>query len=291
MKIKATFKQYFQLTKPGIIAGNLVSVAGGFFLAAGNFINYSLLFFTLIGVYLVVSSGCVFNNYIDKDIDRKMNRTRNRALVKNLVSEKASLIYASLLGVNGFLLLWMHTNNLVVVLAMLGFLIYVVIYTLFLKRHSTYSILVGSLSGAIPPVIGYCAVTYKLDAVALILLLIFTVWQIPHSYAIAIFRIDDYRAAEIPILPIVRGISTTKNRIILYILCFSCVTLILPLSGITGYKYSTISLIVNIYWFFTALFGYKKKQEKVWARKVFLCSIISIVTISIAMSFDSRPYA
>lgn len=279
-------KQYLQITKPGIIFGNLISVVGGFLLAAQGSVDYALLLATLLGVSLVIASGCVFNNYIDRDIDKMMERTKNRALVKGLIDPKTSLVYASLLGIIGVLLLCFMTNVLAVILAVIGLIIYVGIYSLYMKRHSVYGTLVGSLSGATPPVIGYCAVTGQFDTAAFILFFIFCVWQMPHSYAIAIFRIKDYRAANIPILPIIKGISVTKNHITLYILAFMVATLMLTLSGYTGYHYFIVTGAVNLWWFVMALRGYQAIDNHLWARKLFVFSIIAITSLSIMMSID-----
>ena len=158
------FKRYLQVTKPGIIFGNLISVIGGFLLASKGHIDYPLFAWTLIGVSLVVASGCVFNNYIDRDIDRKMERTKNRVLVKGLIAPKTSLVYATLLGLAGFMLLWFGANPLACWLGVMGFVVYVGVYSLYMKRHSVYGTLIGSLSGAAPPVIGYCAVTGNFDS-------------------------------------------------------------------------------------------------------------------------------
>lgn len=169
------------------------------------------------GVSLVVASGCVFNNYIDRDIDKKMERTKNRVLVKGLIAPSVTSLMRPLWVLVGFALLYIAANPLAMWLAVMGFVVYVGVYSLYMKRHSVYGTLIGSLSGAAPPVIGYCAVTNEFDAGALILLAIFSLWQMPHSYAIAIFRFKDYQAANIPVLPVVKGISVAKNHITVYI--------------------------------------------------------------------------
>lgn len=279
-------KQYLQVTKPGIIFGNLISVIGGFLLASKGSIDYALFLATIIGVSLVVASGCVFNNYIDRDIDKKMERTKNRVLVRGLISPQVSLVYASLLGIAGFVLLYVGANTLAMLLAMVGFFIYVVVYSLYMKRKSVYGTLIGSLSGAAPPVIGYCAVSNQFDAGALILLLIFSLWQMPHSYAIAIFRFKDYQAASIPVLPVIKGISVTKNHITLYILAFMVATLMLTISGYAGYKYLIVAALVSVWWLGMALSGYKADDDRVWARKLFVFSIIAITSLSVMMSVD-----
>ncbi|MBA0167531.1 MULTISPECIES: heme o synthase [Pectobacterium] len=285
-------KQYLQVTKPGIIFGNLISVIGGFLLAAQGRIDYPLFLATLVGVSLVVASGCVFNNVIDRDIDKKMERTKNRVLVKGLISLKVTLVYASLLGIAGFALLYIAANPLAMWLAVMGFAVYVGVYSLYMKRHSVYGTLIGSLSGAAPPVIGYCAVSNQFDAGALILLLIFSLWQMPHSYAIAIFRFKDYQAANIPVLPVVKGISVAKNHITLYIVAFAVATLMLSLGGYAGYKYLVVAAAVSVWWLGMALSGYKNAiDDRVWARKLFVFSIVAITSLSVMMSVDSMAPA
>lgn len=279
-------KQYLQVTKPGIIFGNLISVVGGFLLASKGSIDYPLFLATLLGVSLVVASGCVFNNYIDRDIDKKMERTKNRVLVRGLIAPSVTLVYATLLGIAGFALLYIAANPLAMWLAVMGFVVYVGVYSLYMKRHSVYGTLIGSLSGSAPPVIGYCAVTNEFDAGALILLAIFSLWQMPHSYAIAIFRFKDYQAANIPVLPVVKGISVAKHHITVYILAFMIATLMLTLGGYAGYKYLIVAAAVSVWWLGMALRGYKTENDSVWARKLFVFSIVAITSLSVMMSID-----
>ena len=279
-------KQYLQVTKPGIIFGNLISVVGGFLLASKGSIDYPLFLATLLGVSLVVASGCVFNNYIDRDIDKKMERTKNRVLVKGLIAPSVTLVYATVLGIAGFVLLYIGANPLAMWRAVMGFVVYVGVYSLYMKRHSVYGTLIGSLSGAAPPVIGYCAVTNEFDAGALILLAIFSLWQMPHSYAIAIFRFKDYQAANIPVLPVVKGISVAKNHITVYIVAFMVATLMLTLGGYAGYKYLIVAAAVSVWWLGMALRGYKAENDSVWARKLFVFSIVAITSLSVMMSID-----
>ena len=283
------FKRYLLITKPGIIMGNLISVLGGFFLAANGSQSLQLLLMTLMGVSLVIASGCVFNNYIDRDIDGLMERTRNRVLVKGLISPRASLIYASLLGVAGVLLLG-QINGLAALLGGLGFVVYVGLYSLWLKRRSVYGTLVGSLSGAMPPVIGYCAVRGEFDSGALVLLLIFSLWQMPHSYAIAIFRLRDYQAAGIPVLPVLRGIRVTKDHMLGYIIAFALAALMLTGTGYAGYGYLGVALLVSAIWLLLAVNGYRVSDDAVWARKLFFFSIIAISALSLMMSVDGLPH-
>jgi len=279
-------KQYLLVTKPGIIFGNLVSVIGGFFLASKGSLDLPLFLATITGVSLVIASGCAFNNYIDQDIDRIMERTKNRVLVQGLISPKVTLIYATVLGLIGVALLDIVANRLAALLAVMGFVVYVGLYSLWLKRKSVYGTLIGSLSGAAPPVIGYCAVSNQFDMAALILLLIFSLWQMPHSYAIAIFRFKDYQSASIPVLPVKYGISVTKNHIFRYILAFAVATLMLTLSGYAGYSYFIVATLISVSWLAMAQAGFKTTNDQVWAKKLFMFSIIAITTLSVMMSID-----
>ncbi|MXP67580.1 heme o synthase [Pantoea sp. Aalb] len=279
-------KQCLQVTKPGIIFANLISLIGGFLLAAKGNINYFLLFSSLVGMSLVIASSCIFNNVIDRDIDMKMTRTKNRVLVKGLISKKLSLIYATILGLTGLILIYIEVNILSMWLAIIGFVVYVVIYSLYMKRKSIYGTLVGSIAGATPPVIGYCAVTNKFNDGAFILLTIFSLWQIPHSYAISIFCLKDYEAANIPVLPLIKGIRIAKIHIILYILAFMISTFMLSFNGYTGYNYLIIATVLSIWWLRMAFLGKKTSNNTIWARKIFIFSIITIISLSVMMSID-----
>ncbi|TEF35764.1 protoheme IX farnesyltransferase [Pseudomonas aeruginosa] len=279
-------KRYLLVAKPGIIFGNLIAVAGGYFLAARGSVEPMLLLATVIGLSLVVASGCVLNNCIDRDIDRHMERTRGRVTVTGQISLKAALAHGLVLGVAGFGLLWWRTNPLTTALAGFGYFVYVGLYSLWFKRRSQYGTLVGSLSGAMPPVVGYCAVSGQFDAGAASLLAIFCLWQMPHSYAIAIFRLKDYEAAGIPVLPVARGIAATKIHIVLYILAFMAATLALCLGGYAGYGYLLVAVAVSLWWLAIALTGYWTADDRVWARKLFAFSIIAITALSVMMSID-----
>ena len=156
-------KNYVLVAKPGIVFGNLISAAAGFFLASKGRVDGVALPATLLGISLVVASGCVFNNCVDRKIDQKMIRTRNRALAKGLISVTIAVSYATILGIAGMALLWAATNLLSVVIVLAGLVIYVGVYSLYMKPNSVYGALIGSLAGAAPPLAGYCAVTGRFD--------------------------------------------------------------------------------------------------------------------------------
>jgi protoheme IX farnesyltransferase len=279
-------KNYLLVTKPGIILGNMVTAAGGFFLASRGRIEISVMMSALIGISLVVASGCVFNNCIDRSMDRKMTRTRNRVLAQGLISTKATVCYAALLGATGTALLWTATNLLSVAMVLSGLAIYVGLYSLYLKRHSVYGTLIGSLAGAAPPLAGYCAVSNRFDTEALILLSIFILWQMPHCYAIAIFRFQDYVAASIPVLPVKLGIRAAKKHIVGYILAFMAASLMLTFGGYTGYTYLVVMTVLGLSWLVMAWSGYRTSDDRFWAKNLLIVSILNIFVLSVMMSID-----
>lgn len=279
-------KHYWQVIKPGIIAGNLVSFLGGFFLASRGQPNIVLLLTTATGLSLVIASACVLNNCADRDIDRRMQRTRNRVLARGLMSPWTAIVYASVLGLTGAALLLATGRLLPFMLAMAGFAVYAGAYSLYLKRHSVHATLIGSLSGAAPPLVGYCAANGRFDLGALILLLIFALWQIPHFYAIAIYRLEDYRAAAIPVLPAKRDVATTKRHMVCYMFAFVAATLMLRYSEYAGDIYLAMIAATGLGWLLLAWKGYSGEDDRVWARKIFVYSLVAVMVLSGAMSVD-----
>lgn len=263
-----------------------MSAAGGFLLASRGAGDLRLGAAALAGISLVVAAGAVCNNCIDRDIDARMERTRNRAMPRGLVSIRAALAYAALLGLAGEGLLLAGAGRLPALLAALGFLVYVGLYSLLLKRRSVHGTLVGSLSGAVPPVAGYCAASGGMDGGALLLFLMFALWQMPHSYAVAILRLDDYKAAGIPVGPVRLGVAATRRHILYYILAFTLAAAMMTAGGYTGYAYLAVTAASGAYWFALALAGRRAADTRAWARGIFVCSLFTIMVLNIMMSLD-----
>jgi heme o synthase len=278
-------KAYFSLAKPGIIMGNALTAIGGFFLAArGNF-NGSLLCATLTGLSLIVASACAFNNYIDRSADQKMSRTQNRPLAKGVISPRGAVIFAIALLFLGTLLLTTLVNPLAAGIALAGFVIYVFAYS-FLKYRSTHATLVGSIAGALPPVVGYCAVAHHLDGGALLLLLIIALWQMPHFFAIAIYRIQEYASARIPVLPLSKGIHRTKIHMLCYTIAFGLSSLMLTLFHYTGTTYAVTMSLLSVVWIGLSIQGFKAESDTRWARKMFLFSLVAVTIFCTVIPFS-----
>lgn len=278
-------KTYYYLMKPGIIMGNIITTAGGFMLASKGHISVPLFLATLLGLGLVIASACVVNNYTDREIDQKMERTKQRALVQGLISGKMALLFAFCLGFLGLVVLVVFTNLLTTTIALAGFFIYVVLYAI-LKCRSIHGTLVGSLAGGVPPVVGYCAASGCFDLGAFLLFLILVLWQMPHFFSIAIYRFKDYAAASIPLLPIKKGIPTAKIHMQFYILAFLFASLLLTLFGYTGYIYFVVASALGIAWLVLCARGFKSEQDTLWARGMFRFSLVVITLLFIAISLD-----
>ncbi|WP_411691112.1 heme o synthase [Acinetobacter gandensis] len=284
-------KKYLFLTKPGILFGNFVTTLGGYFVATQGSVDFLLLLLTLLGTTLVVASGCVVNNVIDQDIDIKMQRTQNRALVKKTISEPVAYVYALVLGVLGFCILWFWVNAYAFLFAVIGFVVYVVFYSLWTKRTTIHQTVIGSISGASPPVIGYTAVANQFDIAALLIFIGYALWQMPHSWAIAVYRFDDYKNAGIPILPVARSIQRTKIESLIYVVLFTITMNLLFVFGYANWLYLVILNALCIYWFYIGVLGFKAENDQVWAKRFFLFSVILITIISICFSFTSTAPA
>jgi protoheme IX farnesyltransferase len=212
-----SIRAYYELTKPGIVYGNVLVAAAGFLYAAAGHPNWVLFLYTLVGLALVIASACVFNNYFDSDIDKKMLRTASRALAVGNISRHCALLFGAILGITGAALLLFLTTLPAFAAALLGFVVYVAVYTP-LKHVTPQALWVGAIAGATPPVVGYAAVTGSIDSTACWFFVFLFLWQVPHFLGIAAYRYDEYAAANIPLLinrPTARGKKT--GRVVFYI--------------------------------------------------------------------------
>ena len=275
------FQLYYQMTKPGIVYSNVMTGASGYLLASKWHIHILKLLSLLLGMGLLIAGACVLNNYLDRGLDARMERTSKRAIPAGKVSLVQALGYGAALLVIGFLFL-LNTNNLTLVLGALAVFFYVVVYGFF-KRHSVYGTFVGTLPGAASLVAGYTSVTGKFTFGALLLLLLMVCWQMPHFYGIAIYRLKDYSSAGLPLWPIKRGIDSTVKQIRLYIEGFLVVCFLLTVFGYAGYSFLAVMVLVGGYWLNLAFKNVDSKNEEAWAKKVFLTSLMVLLTMSVML--------
>jgi len=214
-----------------------------------------------------------------------MQRTEKRELVVGSISKHNALSFGILLGLIGFFVLYLYVNILTALVAFAGFSSYIFLYTP-LKRKSHWGTQVGSISGAMPIVVGYTAVTNRLDITALILFLCMVLWQMPHFYAIATRRIDDYRKANIPVLPVVYGITATKTSIVFYIFAYLVAVSSLTAFGYAGYTFEVVMMIVGAVWLMRGIQGFTAKDDTLWAKKLFLFSLVVLITFSVTLAFS-----
>jgi heme o synthase len=280
-------KAYYWLTKPGIIYGNLITATAGFLLASRWHVNIELLVATLLGLGLVIASACVFNNVLDRGLDARMARTRRRALVTGQISPPAALIYATTLGLAGATLLAAFTSLLALTIALSGLVGYVVIYGV-AKRRTVLGTLVGSLPGAVPPVVGYTAVTGHLDLAALILFAILVTWQMPHFYAIALYRLGDYTSAGLPVLPAKRGPAVSKRHILAYIIAFTLIAPLLTVLRYTSIVYFIIMLALGLAWLALGLTRLANTNDETWGRDMFRFSLVVLLGFSVTVAMTVR---
>ena len=256
----------------------------GFFLAAST-VQFSLI--ALIGatggIALIIASACVLNNIIDRDIDKKMRRTKRREVVSGSISIPKAIIFLTILGLAGFALLLFLTNILTLILGVIAYVWYVVIYGI-AKRTTPLSTIIGGVAGSLPPMAGYTALTGSIDAAAIILFLILFFWQLPHFYAISMFRQSDYSKAGIPVWSVRYGLKSTKVQILVSAIVYGVVASLLTFFGYTGVIYLVISTALSIYWIYKGIVLYKKIDDIKWARTMFGISLIVLLAMCLLIS-------
>jgi protoheme IX farnesyltransferase len=233
----------------------------------------------MIGSSLVIACGCVINNYIDRNIDRKMARTKQRALVTGQVRPRLAMIYAAGLGISGFAVLSLLTNRLTVAAGIVGLFFYLVMYSIW-KRKAPIGTVVGSVSGATPIFAGYTAATDRFDTAAVLLFLAMVLWQMPHFYAIAMYRFKDYQQAGLPVLPVRKGMQRAKLEILIYVAAFTVAATALTLYHFTGYIYLVVMVVLGLIWFWKGAAGFKTLDDNKFGRKMFFFSLVVLLTFS-----------
>ena len=279
-------KDLIALTKPGLLRLNMFAALGGFWVASKWHIDFVIMIWMLIGSTLTMASATVVNNYWDRELDLRMERTKNRTLPMGRMKPSAVLAYGLILGIAGISILFIFVNSITGYLGLLGWFAYIVIYTIWLKRTSTWSTSIGGISGAMPPVIGYCAVVGTVDIGAWLLFAFLFLWQPAHFWSLAIRRVEEYRAAGFPLLPVVKGVKRTKLQMIPYILLLLPTVIMLYTYGYAGIYFLIIAILFTLFWLVHTLMGLKitdKQETDKWAKFNFIISINYLMVVFIAM--------
>jgi len=286
-KVRTSWKDYFNLAKPRMVATNLITAVGGFWVASKWNIDWLLLIYMLVGTALVMGSACAFNNVIDREHDMKMERTSKRAIPMGKISVSSAVLYASVLGVTGLAVLFFLVNPISALLGLIGHIGYVLIYTYWLKPTSTWSTSVGGIAGAVPPMIGYCAVSGSVDAGAILLFILMFAWQPPHFWALGIRKVEEYRKAEYPLLPVVKGVSRTKKQMVPYLIVLFPTTILLYTMGYVGMIFLIGAMVLLIAWTWSCVVGFFTKDDKQWAMRSFKYSLYYLTFVFLLMIIDT----
>ena len=285
------WQDYLQLCKPKVVAMLLITAFIGMQLAYPNFSDLTAfsslltMLIALIGIGCAASAAAVINHVVDVNIDALMQRTKKRPMVNGRVSVNNAVWFATFLATLAMALLSIYVNALTAVLTFFGIIGYAFIYTMYLKHRTPQNIVIGGLSGALPPLLGWTSITNSIDINGTLLLLIIFVWTPAHFWALAIDRVDDYKKANVPMLPVVKGIAYTKNAIVVY----ACLTLgasVLPyVTGLSGIVYLSCAIACGT-WYLSLCLRLKYDATNRRAKPCFYASINYLLALFLALLVD-----
>ena len=286
IKTIALFQNYIKLTKPRIIPLLLITAIGGMLLGAKETPNITTILTVLIGGSLASGGASSINQYLEHDIDTKMSRTNDRPIATGTIKPINALIFGIVLNIISLFVFIIYTNLLSGLLAIGATIFYVVVYTIILKRSTHQNIVIGGAAGAIPPIIGWTAVTGSLGIPALLLFAIIFIWTPPHFWALSLILKDDYAAAKIPMLPVVHGIEKTKKEIFKYSILVFITTLTLIFAENIGLIYIIPTFILGLLFIYLS-WDLLKSEEIKKAKSLFYYSMLYLSIIFIAIMIDS----
>jgi protoheme IX farnesyltransferase len=282
----ATWRDYYELGKPRVVALIVFTAVVGMFLAVPGVPPWTALLYGTLGIGLAASSAAAINHVVDRRFDEKMARTMNRPIPTGHVTTRQALAYAALIGTLSMVLLWRLVNPLTAVLTFLSLIGYAVLYTVWLKHVTPQNIVIGGAAGAAPPVLGWTAVTGSADPHALLLFLIIFAWTPPHFWALAIARRKEYAKAGIPMLPVAYGVEFTQLHILLYTILLFIVTLLPYLTGMSGLLYLAVALVLNVVFTRYAVRLRRPDASEQLAMQVFRYSINYLMLLFAALLVD-----
>ena len=280
------FRAYVALTKPRIIVLLLFTALGGMFLAAQGAPDIVTLLVVLFAGTLASAGANALNQWFDKDIDEAMSRTRKRPVVVGTIPNSHAIAFGIVTNAIAFAMLTSMVNLLSAVLTLCATLFYVLVYTMALKRTSTQNIVIGGAAGAIPPAVGWVAVTGSLDLPAIYLFAIVFFWTPPHFWALSLLLKDDYASANVPMLPVVAGVDVTKKSILLYTILMLALTTMFALTGAVGLVYLASSAVLGVLFIYYALRLIRRPGIE-GAKPLYLYSLLYLAVLFLAIIADS----
>lgn len=282
---RSIFKDYLELTKPRVVALMILTSVIGMFLAVPGMVPLDVLILGNLGIALCAGSAAAVNHLVDRQIDLKMARTRNRPVATGRIDPIPASLFTFAIGALGTWILVAYINVLTAVLTILALLGYAVVYTLWLKRATPQNIVIGGIAGAAPPLLGWTAVTGEIDPHALLLVLIIFAWTPPHFWALAVHRKNDYAKAEIPMLPVTHGERYTKLNILLYTLIMIVVTVLPYVFYMFSWLYLVGALVLGavfLYWAIIMMIG----KDPNSGMSTFKYSILYLMLLFVVMLAD-----
>jgi protoheme IX farnesyltransferase len=280
-----SWKNYYTLCKPNVVAEMLFTAVVGMLLAVPGMPPIGPFIYGTIGIALAASSAAAVNHFIDRKADAQMARTEKRPLPTGELSTTNVITFAFVLGLSSMLILILLVNTLTAILTFLSLFGYAIIYTLYLKRATPQNIVIGGIFGATPPLLGWCAMTGEIHPYSLLLALIIYVWTPPHFWALAIARREEYAKVNIPMLPVTHGPEFTRLQILLYTILLMIVTLLPYLTGMSGLIYLVSAVLLGFGFIYYAVLMMRKKDNKT-AMKTFVYSIVYITLLFAALLID-----
>jgi protoheme IX farnesyltransferase len=279
------WSQYMALTKPRVVQLIVFCAVIGMLLAEPGWPNLRLALPAAVGIWLVASAAAAFNCLVEQQIDRKMARTAWRPTAKGELSNTQALVFSLLLGVGGSVLLYLAVNPLTMWLTFATFVGYAVIYTVVLKPLTPQNIVIGGASGAMPPVLGWAAMRGDVGPEALVMCLIIFLWTPPHFWALALYRVEDYRRSGLPMLPVTHGSDFTRLNVLLYTFVLFAGTLLPFIIGMSSWLYLGSALVLG-FWFIALAFKLWRSYSDELARKTFRFSILHLSLLFAALLMD-----
>jgi protoheme IX farnesyltransferase len=282
----SSIRTYYYLTKPGLIYGNLLTVIGGYLYGAIMHPKLSTLIGVVVGSGLVMASGTVLNNIQDRDMDQHMKRTKKRALVTGEITPTQATVYSIALGSIGLAVLGATTNALTVTLGAIGLISYAGIYT-YAKPRTVHATVIGTIPGAVPILAGYTAAANVIDESFWVLFALMFFWQMSHFYAIATFRMKEYKAAKVPVITLVKGVNMTKQFMTAFAFGYTVSIVLLALVGYAGYLYLAIMTPLAVWWLVITASGLWTDEHEAWARKAFFMSLLLLPALCFTLALNA----